>query len=145
VGRPAGQTVFYLPRGTPYLPRGTLREVLAYPAKTEAFEAARYPLALERLGLARLIPKLDEMTRWDHELSFDEQLTLSFARILLQQPPWIVIDGTLGALDDEAQERVLHVLDRELAGAGIIHIGRSTLTRSDSPPRVVHLDAGAAP
>jgi putative ATP-binding cassette transporter len=29
--RPAGETMLYLPRGTPYLPRGTFREVLAYP------------------------------------------------------------------------------------------------------------------
>jgi len=31
VTRPKGEQIFYLPRGTPYLPRGTLREVLAYP------------------------------------------------------------------------------------------------------------------
>ena len=31
ITRPRGEQIFYLPRGTPYLPRGTLREVLAYP------------------------------------------------------------------------------------------------------------------
>ena len=31
ITRPKDETIFYLPRGTPYLPRGTLREVLAYP------------------------------------------------------------------------------------------------------------------
>jgi putative ATP-binding cassette transporter len=31
VTRPTGEQIFYLPRGTPYVPRGTLREVLAYP------------------------------------------------------------------------------------------------------------------
>ena len=33
--------MMYVPRGTPYLPRGTLREVLAYPLKTDRFDGAR--------------------------------------------------------------------------------------------------------
>ena len=39
--RPRGETILYMPRGTPYLPRGTLREVLAYPLKVESFEEMR--------------------------------------------------------------------------------------------------------
>ncbi|MGC4028811.1 MAG: ABC transporter ATP-binding protein/permease [Steroidobacteraceae bacterium] len=139
VSRPAGQKVFYLPRGTPYLPRGTLREVLAYPAKVEEFDEARYALALQRLGLERLVPALDELRRWDAELSFDEQLKLAFARILLQQPPWIFIDGTLGTLEDETLEEVHDILENELAGATVIHIGRATLVRNGARPRVLHL------
>jgi len=30
VRRPAGETIHYMPRGTPYIPRGTLAEVLSY-------------------------------------------------------------------------------------------------------------------
>ncbi|MDR2215396.1 MAG: ABC transporter ATP-binding protein/permease [Nevskiaceae bacterium] len=144
VAWPEGRSVFFLPGGTPYLPRGTLREALAYPAKVADFDASRYAHALKRLGLARLIPALDEARRWDHELGFDEQLTLSFARILLQQPPWVLIDGTLCALDDEAQEKVIEVLDSDLAGTGIIHIGRTVLTRSATPPRVLHIEGAPA-
>ncbi len=140
VARPAGQNVFYLPRGTPYLPRGTLREALAYPAKVEEFQQARYALALQRLGLGHLEGVLDEVQRWESELSFDEQLKLAFARILLQQPPWILIDGTLGTLEDEALEKVHDILENELAGAGVIHIGRAALLRGGVPPRVVHLE-----
>ena len=56
--------------------------------------------ALDRLGLERLIPLLDTTHRWDRELSQDEQLCLAIARMLLQSPPWVLIDGTFGALDD---------------------------------------------
>jgi len=47
------QQFFYLPRGTPYLPRGSLRECLAYPLKIGNFNAALPTALLFRLGLDR--------------------------------------------------------------------------------------------
>ena len=123
VGRPRGEQIFYLPRGTPYVPRGTLREVLAYPLKAESFSAETFARALYRLGLERLAPLLDETRRWDRELSQDEQLCLAFARILIQKPPWVLIDGTFGALDDDVLELVVDVFTQELRQTGVIHIG----------------------
>ncbi len=40
--RPRGESVMYVPRGTPYLPRGTLREALAYPLVTDRFADRAY-------------------------------------------------------------------------------------------------------
>lgn len=121
--RPAGEQVLYLPRGTPYLPRGSLREVLAYPAAPEEFGNDAYGEALRRMGLERLLPALDETHRWDHELSQEEQLSLAFARIALHRPPWLVIDDTLGSLDGETLRRVVDLFAKELAATSIIHIG----------------------
>jgi vitamin B12/bleomycin/antimicrobial peptide transport system ATP-binding/permease protein len=121
--RPPGEQIFYLPRGTPYLPRGSLREVLAYPLKADNFGASAYARALFRLGLERLAPLLDETRRWDRELSQDEQLCLVFARMLIQTPPWVLIDGTFGSLDDDVLELVIDVFTKELKATGIIHIG----------------------
>jgi putative ATP-binding cassette transporter len=56
-------------------------------------------------------------------LSQDEQLCLAFARLLLQAPPWVLMDGTLGTLDDEVLELVIGVFTNELKHTGIIHIG----------------------
>jgi len=123
IERPAGEQIFYLPRGTPYMPRGTLREVLAYPLKAESFDESAFKHALERLGLGRLAPLLDTTHRWDRELSQDEQLCLSIARILLQSPPWVLIDGTFGALDDDILDLVVGVFTTELQHTGVIHIG----------------------
>jgi len=58
----------FLARGTPYLPRGTLREVLAYPLKVTQFKAEAFEQALRRMKLRRLVPMLDEVHRWDREL-----------------------------------------------------------------------------
>ena len=123
ITRPRGEQIFYLPRGTPYLPRGSLREVLAYPLKAESFSAGAFNRALFRLGLERLAPLLDETRRWDRELSQDEQLCLVFARMLIQTPPWVLIDGTFGALDDDVLELVIDVFTNELKTTGIIHVG----------------------
>jgi len=123
ITRPRGEQIFYLPRGTPYLPRGTLREVLAYPLKADTFMASSFTRALYRLGLERLVLLLDETHRWDRELSQDEQLCLVFARVLIQTPPWLLIDGTFGSLDDDVLELVVDVFNNELEHTGIIHIG----------------------
>ena len=74
IERPKDEAIFYIPRGTPYLPRGTLREVLAYPMEVERFGAEHSRSALSRLGLERLVPVLRDHARWDRELSADEQL-----------------------------------------------------------------------
>ncbi len=123
ITRPRGEQIFYLPRGTPYLPRGTLREVLAYPLTAESFTTDAFTRALYRFGLERLAPWLDEARRWDWELSQDEQLCLVFARILIQTPPWVLIDGTLGSLDDDVLDLIVDVFTNELRSTGIIHIG----------------------
>jgi putative ATP-binding cassette transporter len=138
ISRPPSEQIFYLPRGTPYMPRGTLREVLAYPLKAESFDETAFKRVLYRLGLERLAPLLDATHRWDRELNQDEQLCLSVARMLLQQPPWILIDGTFGSLDDEVLDVVADVFTNELQRSGVIHIGGSAQARPLFT-RVLHL------
>ncbi len=139
IARPKDETVFYLPRGTPYLPRGTLREVLAYPLEVASFGDPAFAQSLQRFGLERLTPLLDVTRRWDRDLSQDEQLSLAFARILLQAPPWVLIDDTIGSLDDEALERVVSVFNNELEHTSVIHIGRAAQARDPLFTRVLHL------
>ena len=139
IARPANEQILYMPRGTPYLPRGTLREVLAYPLKVDGFEAASFTHALQRLGLDRLVPMLDETRRWDRDLSQDEQLALAFARMLLQTPPWVLIDDMFGSLDDEALERVTDIFANELTHTSLIHIGKAAQAHHPIFSRVLHL------
>jgi putative ATP-binding cassette transporter len=121
--RPKGEQIFYLPRGIPYLPRGTLREVLAYPLKADGLDSPMFARALARFGLERLTPFLDETRRWDRELGQDEQQCVAFTRILIQNPPWVLIDGMLGSLDNDVLQLVIEVLSNELRHTGLIHIG----------------------
>jgi putative ATP-binding cassette transporter len=137
ITRPRGEELLYMPR-TPYLPPGTLREVLAYPASTDQFAADRYAKALARLKLDRLLPMLDMDHRWDRELSEDEQQTLAFARVVLHAPPWVLIDEVLDSLDEDARQVILDIFAADLPHTGVIHIGRAD-DRDHVFSRVLHL------
>jgi putative ATP-binding cassette transporter len=139
ITHPKDEPIFYLPRGSPYLPRGTLREVLAYPLKVESFEPGAFAHALGRLGLERLEAMLDTTQRWDRELTQDEQVSLAFARMVLQRPPWVLVDETFGSLDDETLERVQDVFAQELPQTGLINIGRAAQARDPFFSKVLHL------
>jgi putative ATP-binding cassette transporter len=137
--RPRGESVMYVPRGTPYLPRGTLREVLAYPLLTDRYAERAYAEALERTGLSRYVNSLDAALRWDRELREDEQMALALARIILHEPDWVVLDDTFSAMEDETLERIIDVFTNELKRTTIIHIGRSTQAHLPLFTRVLHL------
>jgi putative ATP-binding cassette transporter len=137
IARPTGETMLCIPR-TAYLPPGTLREILAYPAPVANFAADAFPRALERLGLHRLLPMLDQTRRWDRFLHEGEQQSLAFARAVIHAPRWLLIDQVLDSLDDDTRQRVSDVIIKDLAGSGVIYIGRTTV-RSDLFDRVVHL------
>jgi vitamin B12/bleomycin/antimicrobial peptide transport system ATP-binding/permease protein len=137
--RPRGESFMYVPRGTPYLPRGTLREVLAYPSLTDRFTDRAYVEALERTGLERYVKRLDATERWDRELREEEQMALAIARVVLHKPNWAVFDDTFSAMEDETLDRVTDLFTRELTRTTIIHIGRSTQAHLPLFARVLHL------
>jgi putative ATP-binding cassette transporter len=137
VTRPRGEELLYMPR-TPYLPPGTLREVLAYPSNTDRFATSDYAAALTRLKLDRLLPMLDVTHRWDREFSEDEQQTLAFARLLLHAPPWVLIDEVLDSLDDDARLSIMDLFGKDLQHTGVIHIGRADV-KDRVFSRVLHL------
>jgi vitamin B12/bleomycin/antimicrobial peptide transport system ATP-binding/permease protein len=121
---PPGEDLYCMPR-TPYLPSGALKEALAYPSTVDRFKDEDYAQALDRLGLRRLVPQLNEVGRWDHELNEDEQQAIAFARLMLHVPPWVLIDEALDSIDVNTRERVMAMFKRDLAHSGVIYIGRA--------------------
>jgi putative ATP-binding cassette transporter len=140
--RPRGESLMFVPRGTPYLPRGTLREILAYPLLTDRFAERAYVQALERTGLGRHLKSLDAAHRWDRELREDEQMALALARVVLHAPNWVVLDDTFSAMEDETLERIIDLFTRDMTRTTIIHIGRSTQAHLPLFARVLHLTRG---
>jgi vitamin B12/bleomycin/antimicrobial peptide transport system ATP-binding/permease protein len=137
VTRPKAQEFMYMSR-TPYLPPGTLREVLAYPLDGGKFEVKVFVDCLQRMSLERLVPMLDTTQRWERELSEDEQQGVAFARVLLHRPPWLLIDEVLDSLDEDGLKLVTDIFSKDLQTTAIIHIGRAP-AQDGLFSRVLHL------
>jgi putative ATP-binding cassette transporter len=137
--RPRGESVMYVPRGTPYLHLGTLREALSYPLVTERFAERAYARALERVGLRQYTARLDENQRWDRELSEGQQVALVLARVVLHAPRWVVLDDTFSSMEDETLRRVIFMFKQYAKATTLILIGRSTQTHLPLFTRVLHL------
>jgi putative ATP-binding cassette transporter len=119
---PALETMAFLPQ-RPYLPLGTLRNAVVYPSPLDAFSDAEVRQALERCDLGNLITKLDQVDRWDKELSLGEQERLAFARVLLHKPGWVFLDEATAALDEDSQGRVMGLFSDELKNTTVLSIG----------------------
>jgi len=124
VGRiviPERGCMMFMPQ-RPYLPLGSLRAALTYPASPRRFPTAALKKALKRCHLEHLLDRLDEHERWDRVLSVGEQQRLAFCRLLLHKPDWVFMDEATSALDEEMQKSVMALFDKELAGATIVSI-----------------------
>ena len=124
ITRPARQSMMFLPR-RPYLPPGTLRATLAYPHAADAYQPAAFGGALSSVGLKHLLPLLDTADRWDRRLNEGERQSLTFARVLLQRPQWLVVNGALDELEPLVRGR-MEALLAEHTAAGVISIGQDS-------------------
>ncbi len=119
---PAGAQVAFLPQRA-YLPNGTLRQVLKYPAVDAEIDDAKLTEALERCGLHHLVARLGDEDRWDKLLSGGEQQRIGFARLLVQRPGIVIMDEATAALDVNSQASMMELFRHELADATVISVG----------------------
>jgi len=120
---PPNQVMFMPPR--PYLPFTTLRAVVTYPEQADGFEEDAVCAALKRVGLERLIAKLDEKERWDKLLLADEQQRLALARLLVHAPLWVFFEDTALGMNEDHCRLMRSIVATELAGTTVIGIGSS--------------------
>ena len=118
---PDRSRMMFMPQ-RPYLPLGTLRAAVSYPAPAHEFSAAAVKMALQRCGLEHLLDRLDEQERWDRVLSVGEQQRLAFARLLLHKPDWVFMDEATSALDEDLQKSLMGLFKDELAGTTVVSI-----------------------
>ena len=117
-----GARLFMMPQ-KPYVPLGTLRRAISYPAPAEDFGDEAVKAAMKNVGLEHLIEKLDEEEPWDKVLSGGEQQRLAFVRVFLHQPDIIVMDEATSALDTEGQEKLMVALYTEMPETTVISVG----------------------
>ena len=122
-----GARVLALPQ-RPYLPLGSLRAALTYPAAEDAVADERLHSALAKVGLADLVNSLDRCAQWSDILSIGEQQRIGFARALLTRADVLLLDEATSALDEASEAALFRMLRAELPNAAIVSIGhRSTL------------------
>jgi putative ATP-binding cassette transporter len=140
IAMPPREATMLLPQ-RPYLPLGTLREAVCYPAAPDRFTAPEVRAALLRCGLPALVARLDEAERWDRCLSLGEQQRLGFARLVLHMPRWVLLDEATSALDEVAEASMMQLFEDELKGAAVLSIGhRPGLAQWHD--RVLRMDGG---
>ncbi len=116
-----GGGVLFLPQ-RPYLPIGTLRATVSYPAAPDAFDDATIARALRDCRLPQLADRLDEEAAWDRRLSPGEQQRLAFARALLNAPRWLFLDEATAALDEATGTALYALLLERLPDAAVVSI-----------------------
>lgn len=128
----------------PYVPGGSLRDILAYPDNPERFRKTDVIHALERTNLGHLVPALERVTRWDKMLNFDERLYLSFAQLILRKPQWIIADESIARLNEHARKMVLSLFENELSNSALVSL-TSEDVRDEFYSRTFHLVTDGAP
>ncbi|RUW57824.1 ABC transporter ATP-binding protein/permease [Mesorhizobium sp. M7A.F.Ca.US.008.03.1.1] len=117
----ADRRLFMLPQ-RPYIPSGTLRRAVAYPAAADKWTIKQIKAALDKVGLAYLAERIKEEAPWDQTLSGGEKQRLAFARLLLHRPDIVVLDEATSALDEKSQDTMMATVIRELPDVTIISV-----------------------
>ena len=151
IGRPPG-TYLFLPQ-RPYIPLGTLRHGVTYPASADSVPLADITRALEVAGLPALAKRLDEEQNWPQILSGGEQQRLAIARALLIRPDWLFLDEATSSLDKAAEAELYRVIRQHLPDTTVVSIAHSpevagyhdqSLVLQRAPGEPGRLEAGQA-
>ena len=149
---PFGRGDIRVPRGSalflpqkPYLPIGTLREVISYPTPAAGVEDHVLREALEAVGLPELAGRLDESAHWALQLSPGEQQRIAFARALVQKPDWLFLDEATSAVDEAAEARLYKLVRERLRGTAVLSVGHRSTLRAFHDRQLVVKPNGAAP
>jgi len=119
-----GATKIFVVPQRPYIPLGTLLRAVAYPASADKVDREEIAKALNAVGLAHLVDRLDEDgIAWEQTLSGGEKQRLAFARLLIAQPKIVVMDEATSALDLASQKRLIELVHERLHDATIMAVG----------------------
>nr|WP_235892333.1 ABC transporter ATP-binding protein/permease [Mycolicibacterium hodleri] len=121
--RPAGENETMFVSQLPYVPLGTLRAAVSYPASAGEFDDDTLRGVLMRVSLAHLRDRLDEEQDWAKVISPGEQQRMAFARILLARPKVVFLDEATSALDEGLEFALYMLLRNELPDLIVVSVG----------------------
>jgi putative ATP-binding cassette transporter len=118
---PAGTVMVVPPK--PYIPIGTLRAAVTYPAVADTYPDDAIRSALTDAHLGGFADQLDREDVWSQRLSGGEQQRLAIARALLTRPDWLFLDESTSAVEEALEADLYAVLARRLPDTTVISIG----------------------
>jgi putative ATP-binding cassette transporter len=112
--------IFFVPQ-RPYMPIMKLRDTISYPSSkhVDDQELSKW---LDVLKLSHLKEHLDDSCDWSTLLSLGEQQRISFIRLLVNKPRWIVMDEPTSSLNPELAELAFNVLFQELNHSTVVTV-----------------------
>jgi vitamin B12/bleomycin/antimicrobial peptide transport system ATP-binding/permease protein len=113
--------LFVMPQ-RPYVPLGTLRRAVTYPASPQSVNDQVVRQSIEDVGLGHFLERLDADEPWDQVLSGGEKQRLGFARMLIQNPTVVVMDEATAALDSASQDRLMRLVLERLPAATLVSV-----------------------
>jgi putative ATP-binding cassette transporter len=126
ITRPSGSDSLFLPQ-KPYLPLGSLRQALYYPATVPATDE-RAAEVLRQCQLGHLQVHLDVEADWGRTLSLGEQQRLAIGRVLLNRPQLVFLDEASSAMDEGLEYAMYELLRQSLPETILVSVGhRSSL------------------
>jgi putative ATP-binding cassette transporter len=126
---PQGARLLFLPQ-KPYLPVGTLKRAVSYPAEESTLSDSEIAEALAAVGLAPLAVDLERSENWAQVLSGGEQQRLAFARAVLNKPDWLFLDEATASLPDDAEGALYRLIKERLPRTTVVSIGHRTSLRA---------------
>lgn len=111
IEKPKGKAIFL--SQNPYLPIGTIAQVLTYPDEKLKLQDKDILHALEKVKLDHLKGKIHEFNNWELILFGGEQQRLALARIWVQNPDWVYMDESLSATDIECRNEILKNIEKD--------------------------------
>jgi putative ATP-binding cassette transporter len=141
---PSDVRLLFVPQKS-YLPIGTLREAIAYPAAADAYKDLAIRHYLDLCRLPHLKDALDQADNWSQRLSPGEQQRLSFVRVLLARPDMLFLDEATSALDAGTEEALYELVLKEIPGAAVVSIAHREVVAKYHQVRwqFVHENIGA--
>lgn len=122
---PSGEgNVMFLPQ-KPYLPNGSLCELLSYPNLPNRFSREEYQKVLHQVCLDHMVAQLDVVDVWSQILSPGEQQRICLGRAILQQPDFLFLDEATSALDPETEAAVFKAIIEYLPDTTLVTIAHS--------------------
>ncbi len=126
-----------------YFPLGSLKAVITYPTPENEVDDGRLRDILHQVGLDHLAGRIDEEAEWGSMLSGGEQQRVAFARAILRDPAFLMLDDSTSNLDGDATKQMYQALERNLPETMIISLARTDALRTLHKDLVVLQPAAA--